>query len=329
MALTNSEHQMIMRDYEELQQYHREALAKRRASVYEKLPVLSEIDDQLIHGSVQSAKLALQGDSSALEALSRTNARLIQQKKELLRRAGYPDNYLEMTYRCKDCKDTGYVDHQPCHCFQQAIIDKFYLDPGRRELLTAENFSTFNFEFYSKESIDQTSGLSYYDIAKLAFERAVTFVNRFSKSYTNLRINGSTGVGKTFLTNCIAKALLDSGYTVLYLSAFRLFELFEKYRFGDKEDSKDAAKNFGMILDCDLLIIDDLGTEMNNSYTNSQLFICLEERDLRKASTVISTNLTIDEIRRRYSERIASRMMNFESITLMGKDIRVKKVTHR
>ncbi len=328
MALTNSEHQMIMRDYEDLRQYHREALTRRREEVYDRLPILTTIDEQLIHGSVQSAKLALQGDSSALNALSRTNALLIKQKQELLRRAGYPDDYLDMTYRCKDCKDTGYVDHQACHCFQQAVIDKFYLDPGRRELLATENFSTFNFEYYSKESIDQSSGLSYYEIARRAFERAITFVNTFGSHPTNLRIQGNTGVGKTFLTNCIAKALLDSGYTVMYLSAFRLFELFEKYRFGDKADSKDAAKDFGMVLDCDLLIIDDLGTEMNNSYTNSQLFICLEERALRKASTIISTNLSIDEIRRRYSERIASRMMNFEGIPLRGTDIRVKKITH-
>ncbi len=326
MALTNSEYQTIMRDYEELQQQHRAALNARRALVYEKLPVLSEIDDQLIRGSVQAAKLALSGDSSALDALSRTNERLIQQKKDLLARAGFPDNYLEMTYHCPLCKDTGSVNHRPCNCFKQAVIDKFYLDPGRKELLEHENFSTFRFDFYSESLVDHASGLTHLELAKRAYNRAVSFVERFDKNRTNLRISGSTGVGKTFLTNCIAKALLDKGYTVLYLSAFRMFELFERYRFGDKENKDEAAKDFDMVLDCDLLIIDDLGTEMPNSYTVSQLFSCIDERALRRASTIISTNLTMDEIRKRYSERIASRLMNYESILLLGGDIRVKKV---
>ena len=323
MSLTSSEYQHIQQIYEDRRLAGEKELARRKADLYEKIPALAEIDDQMIHGSVQAAKLALEGNTASLDALSRTNAWLISRKKQLLTGAGYPDNYLERQYECPLCRDTGSVDGKACICFKRAVINEFYMDEGRQERLQKENFSTFDPDMYSAQSIDRATGKTYREIALEARADAHAFADNFGKVYRNLLLNGNTGVGKTFLTNCIAKDLLDRGYTVLYLSAFRLFEIFSYYRFGDRERSQKASMDFDTILDCDLLVIDDLGTEIPSSYTTSQLFICLEERDLRHAPTLISTNLSMDELGKRYSDRIASRLFTFQYIKLFGKDIRV------
>ena len=323
MSLTSSEYQHIQQIYEDRRLAGEKELARRKADLYEKIPALAEIDDQMIHGSVQAAKLALEGNTASLDALSRTNAWLISRKKQLLTGAGYPDNYLERQYECPLCRDTGSVDGKACICFKRAVINEFYMDEGRQERLQKENFSTFDPDMYSAQSIDRATGKTYREIALEARADAHAFADNFGKVYRNLLLNGNTGVGKTFLTNCIEKDLLDRGYTVLYLSAFRLFEIFSYYRFGDRERSQKASMDFDTILDCDLLVIDDLGTEIPSSYTTSQLFICLEERDLRHAPTLISTNLSMDELGKRYSDRIASRLFTFQYIKLFGKDIRV------
>ena len=323
MSLTSSEYQQIQQIYEERRLNSEKELAQRKAELYEKIPALAEIDEQLIHGSVQAATLALEGNSASLDALSRTNAWLISRKKQLLTGAGYPEDYLERRYCCELCRDTGSVNGKACNCFRRTVIDRFYMDEGRRERLSKENFSTFDPEMYSAQSIDRATGKTYREIALEALADAHAFVDNFGRVYRNLLINGNTGVGKTFLSNCIAKELLDRGYTVLYLSAFRLFEIFSYYRFGDRERSQKASMDFDTILDCDLLVIDDLGTEIPNSYTTSQLFACLEERNERHAPTLISTNLSMDELGKRYSDRIASRLFTFQYIKLFGKDIRV------
>lgn len=323
MSLTSSQYQTIQQLYEERRLSGEKELVRRKEQLYDKVPALAEIDEQLIHGSVQAAKLALEGNNASLDALSRTNSWLIDRKKQLLAGAGYPADYLERQYTCNLCHDTGSVNGKACICFRRAVIDLFFMDEGRKERLERENFATFDIDMYSAQSIDRATGKTYREIAAEALTDAHTFVDNFGRNYRNLLLNGNTGVGKTFLTNCIAKELLDRGYTVLYLSAFRLFEIFSYYRFGDRERSQKASMDFDTILDCDLLIIDDLGTEIPTSYTTSQLFICLEERDLRHAPTLISTNLSMDELGKRYSDRIASRLFTFQYIKLFGKDIRV------
>lgn len=325
MPLNNSEYQVIMREYDELRLANLREQKRRKERVYAALPVLAEIDEQLIHGSVQSAKLALRGDPELLLSLKRTNDRLIAQKKDLIRCAGFSENYLEPIYRCPLCKDTGYAENGFCRCFRQAVINHFFMDPGRRELLEKENFSTFDESLYSRTMIDEDTGSTYYELMKDFLQKAKEYVEHFDTEKRNLLIRGETGVGKTFLTNCIAKALLDKNYTVLYLSSFRLFEIFERYKFGHEDDSANARRAFDTILDCDLLIIDDLGTELTNSYTNSQLFICMEERALRHKPIVISTNLSMEKIKRRYAERVVSRLFNFQYIKILGSDNRIKR----
>ena len=152
---------------------------------------------------------------------------------------------------------------------------------------------------------------------------SLAFIRQFDKEFHNLFLYGDTGTGKTFLSNCIAKELLDTGHSVIYFTAFQLFDILEKNKF--QKDSK-AEASMQHMFDCDLLIVDDLGTELANTFTVSQLFLCLNERILRKKATIISTNLGIDQLSTIYSERIFSRIVSsYTMIKLFGDDIRLQK----
>jgi DNA replication protein DnaC len=154
-----------------------------------------------------------------------------------------------------------------------------------------------------------------------------SFIQNFGTSYENLLIYGNTGVGKTFLSNCIAKELLDAGHTVIYLTSFQLFEILEKYKFNTAENYEEIRNRFEYILDCDLLIIDDIGTELNNTFITSQLYQCINERHLKQKSTIISTNLSFDQLKNNYSERIFSRISShYKLLKIIGDDIRLQKL---
>jgi DNA replication protein DnaC len=178
--------------------------------------------------------------------------------------------------------------------------------------------------------VDETLGLSPLSNMQKVVAGCKNFIRHFNKSHDNLLFTGNTGVGKTFLANCMAKELLDRGYTVIYLTAFRLFDILEKNKFSKDEDSSyEAANQFDYILDCDLLIIDDLGTELNNAFTNSQLYLILNERLLRQKSTIISTNLSLPNINTIYGERIFSRIAsNYSVHRIIGEDIRLHKAVN-
>jgi DNA replication protein DnaC len=232
-----------------------------------------------------------------------------------------------MRYHCNRCKDTGFIGNDKCNCFKQSIADVIYAGSNIKSVLEHENFSTFSFEYYSDDSIDETTGLSPLSNMQKIVAGCKSFIRHFNKKNDNILFLGNTGVGKTFLVNCIAKELLDRGYTVIYLTAFRLFDILEKHKFGKEEESTyEAANQFEYILDSDLLIIDDLGTEMNNSFTTSQLYLIINERLLKQKSTIISTNLSLDNLNTNYSERIYSRIISNYSIRrIIGEDIRLHK----
>lgn len=323
MSLTNTQYDEIMRDYEARQTQNRHIQELRIQEVYRKVPKLKELDDEIASVSVARAKELLSGSEAALEELHRQLEQLQKQKKELLTESGYPLNYLDMPYTCPDCKDTGYIDGKRCHCFMQASIDLVYTQSNLKSILEKENFSTFSFSYYSDDRINPATNLSALATAKNAYDESLRFIKNFDDEFSNLFFYGDTGVGKTFFSNCIAKELLDSGHSVIYFTAFELFHIFEKNVF---ERDVEMAEPYQNIFDCDLLIIDDLGTEMSNSFTTSQLFLCLNERILRRKSTIISTNLGLNQLADTYSERTFSRVSShYTMIKLFGDDIRIKK----
>lgn len=323
MALTNAQYDEIMRGYEKRQLMNRHAADKRRRTAYAKLPRLQEIDRAVAASSVRRAELLLKGAPDALPLLKEELAALGREREQLLLANGYPKDYLDVPYTCPDCRDSGYIGNEKCHCFRQAVINTVYAQSNIQEILERENFRTFSYEYYSDQEINPTTKLSALATAQNAVKSCLGFIDNFDQKPKNLLFYGDTGVGKTFLSNCVAKEILDRGRSVIYFTAFQLFDILSKGVF---EKDADAIAAHQSIFDSDLLVLDDLGTEMSNTFTVSQLFLCVNERILRRKSTIISTNLSIGQLTERYSERTFSRIMdNYSLIKLFTNDIRLQK----
>ncbi len=323
MSLTNSQYDEIQRQYDAKQLRSQHILQERKGRIYQKYPRLKELEALTASASVRHAKQLLEGSETALCSLKKELDCYRRERHEILKKAGVDEHYLEPPYICADCRDTGYIGAKRCHCFEQAAIDLVYTQSNIRNILQEENFSHYSFEYYSETKRNESTGLTSRETAHKAVQEALSFIKQFDTESGNLFLYGDTGTGKTFLSNCIARELLDTGHSVIYFTAFGLFDILEKNKF--QKDSQ-AAASMQHIFECDLLIIDDLGTEMANTFTISQLFLCLNERILRKKSTIISTNLGIDQLHGIYSERIFSRIVSsYTMIKLFGDDIRLQK----
>ena len=326
MALTNSQYDEIQRGYDDRQLHNKDLLSARINELYHRVPELQQIEHSIAEYSVNSARKFFDGDNDAIADLKQQIAALRKRKADLLKFAGYPEDYLQPIYTCPDCKDTGYINGLHCHCFTQQAIDMIYTQSNIKDVLTSENFSTFTLDYYSNTDVNPSTGLTSLQTAQSAYTTCQDFVKNFNITFSNILFYGDTGTGKTFLSNCIAKELLDKGYSVIYFTAFQLFDILSKGIFDKDNKAIDAHQN---IFDCDLLIIDDLGTELVNSFTTSQLFLCLNERILRKKATIISTNLNLGQIADIYSERVLSRIAgHYNIIKMFGDDIRMKKRIH-
>ena len=316
MALTNSQYNTLMKTYEEKQLANRWALEERQDYVNKVIPRYQELSSQISSLSLEYASRLLDGDESALAELKKNLAALREEKKQLLSRHGLPSDYLELQFDCPDCKDTGYIGNEKCHCFKQKIISLLYQQSNITEMLSENNFSVLSYDFYEGEDL-------------LHFKNAVKtckdFIDCFNSDYHNLFFYGTVGTGKSFLSGCVAKELMDKGHSVIYFSSSGLFEKLSQLSF-DYNSKESKADLYEDLYSCDLLIIDDLGTELTNNFSSSQFFSCLNERILRKKSIIISTNLSLQELRDRYSDRIFSRITsNFKLCKITGPDIRMYK----
>lgn len=325
MALSNSQYNALMREYEQQQRKDRVERDARVQEVYRRIPQIEKLDQEIAESGAMCARLALRGDPNARETLKRTLADLREQKQVLLTAGGYPADYMEMKYRCPDCQDTGYARGHRCHCLERRRIQVLYAQSNIEAVLKRENFDTLTFQYYDDQQMLPGLNRTVFSYMQSVVRRCREFAQRFPESGQNILFTGSTGVGKTFLTNCIAKALMDRYVSVIYLSSPDLFEIFSKYKF-NRSGEDDAEEAYRHILECEMLIIDDLGTEVNNTFVSSQLFYCINERINRRKGTIISTNLSMDMMRDVYSDRVTSRIMSsYMMIPLYGGDIRVKK----
>ena len=326
MALKNTQYDRIMREYYRRQLENKRKQDERVRAAYQSIPALGEIDAQIATLSVQRARTLLNGEEDALVKLRLDIGRLAEQRLRLLTEHGYPADYLELHYTCPDCMDTGYVGDEKCHCFKQAVIDLLYTQSNIREILKEENFDRFRFDYYSDESPDPATGMTPLANIRRIVAECRQFIQSFDTESGNFFFYGDTGVGKTFLSHCISRELLDTAHSVIYFTAFELFDLFSKTTFRRDEGDDELKRMHSYIFDCDLLIIDDLGTELTNSFVSSQLFLCINERILRKKSTIISTNLHMNVFRDTYTERVFSRISSHYTMRkLLGDDIRILK----
>lgn len=316
-----------MREYNRKQLRNRHRQQEHVRQVYEQIPQYRLLEEEIAALALKQARKLLSGDQAALAELKRQIADLKEQKETLLLSHGFPLTYMEMQYTCADCQDTGYIGAQKCHCFRQYTVELLYTQSNLQEILKTENFDTFSYEWYATESAGGKA--SPYDNMKKAVEVCWEMIEQFDRRPVNLLLTGPAGVGKTFLTHCIAKELLDRCYSVIYLSAIDLFDIFSRQKFAYGQEEEDENM-YQYILDCDMLIIDDLGTELNNTFTTSQLFYCMNEREKRRRPVVISTNLSLSTMRDCYTERVTSRIISsYRVLELYGADIRVQKKLRR
>ncbi|WP_029232274.1 ATP-binding protein [Butyrivibrio sp. VCB2006] len=321
MALTNAQYDAIMHEYEERRSLHRQELEDRQRYVYDNVPGYKDLEDAIATTSVNFGKRLLSGERLDRSALRNEIAELSKQKLTLLTEAGFSSDYLDMGYTCQDCKDTGYIGNEKCHCFKQKIIEALYDKSNLKALTKTANFRLLSEKYYQGEDLKRFQG---------AVRNSEDFVKNFDSDYQNLFIYGTVGTGKTFLSICVANELLKKGHSVIYFSSLGLFTMLGEYAF-DYKAKQELHDIYEDLYNCELLLIDDLGTERPTSFVLSELFSLLNERDLRKKSTIITTNLSLEDLQAIYSDRISSRIIsNYKLFKLSGQDIRkLKKIAKK
>ena len=331
MPEKSERYKLVLRQYEQIRTKKEHELKKRKNDIYTACPRLEEIEREISLTGVRIGRMVLQKPEDSqllLLKLQQSISELKQEKKLLLNKMGFSEKALQIEYVCKDCKDTGYINHMPCNCMKQKLIDLAYDQSNIREIVKCENFDTFDIRYYS-EIHNEEEGISPLENIKRIVNTCMDFCQYFDSTFQNLLLYGETGLGKTFLCNCIAKELLDKGNTVLYIPAGQLFRMIEKQRFR-KEDDETQQDTMEDLLSVDLLIIDDLGTEKITDTKITELFTIINTRLLNQnhkiTKTIISTNLNITELFNTYTTRIGSRLTGYYKFyRLFGEDLRFKK----
>lgn len=317
MGLSNKQFNSITEQLDAVRLDNHRIQMERTEEIRSKLPAYCEAEKELRVLRMQRMHARLNNNVEELSVLQAKEELLIAGRNRMLTDAGYPADYLNPIFRCSKCKDTGFLPEirSKCTCFIEAQTRLLFEQSGIYDLISAQNFDTLSFAYFNEEEANSYS--NSLNVAK-------NFIRNFNSDYQNLVFYGNVGTGKTFLSCCIAKELMEKGFSVIYSSADKLFKNLIDLRF---QDDKDAYFSFmDDIHQCDLLIIDDLGTEAISERVKADLFTCLNNRDMQKKATLISTNLTLDELSRRYSERIFSRVSShFTFCKFEGRDIRMLK----
>ena len=290
------------------------------AEAYARVPRIRDIDIQLRRTMAQAAQAAfLQGsDGRELLEQARQENLSLQREREELVRLHFEEGYLDDSPICRLCGGTGYVGSNMCECLTELCRQEQKKEVSI--LAGKESFSQFRLDYYP-DRIDPMYGASPRTIMERNFQTCKKYALYFSQNAGNLLFVGGTGLGKTFLSACIARTVAYRGYSVAYETAAHLFGNLEQARFNPTEDSRREAEKY---TSCDLLILDDLGTEMPGQFVTSALYSLLNDRILGGKAMVISTNLNVEEMSRRYSPQIASRLHGgFTRLTFVGEDIRV------
>ena len=289
---------------------------------YEQAPRLKEIDRQLRLTMAKAAQAVFAGgDAQALMAQAREENQELQREREWILDTTFEEGFLDETPICSTCSGTGYVGSSMCECLlelcrQEQKKELTFLSAGR------ESFDQFRLDYYP-DRVDPRTGFSPRAVMERTYQVCRKYAFSFNMKAGNLLFSGNTGLGKTFLSACIARTVADSGYSVVYESAGHLFQTLEKARFESNEENRAAAAKYS---GCDLLIVDDLGTELPGQFVTAALYSLVNDRLLEGRPTIISTNLTEEDLVRRYNPQIASRLRgSYRRVAFVGEDIRLLK----
>lgn len=328
MSYQQDNYRRIREEYQTKYLRAREEAQHRREEVEARLPEVARIHRQMSALGPEIMKATLGGKDPQLvreriAALQEQNRQLLEERARLLVAAGYPPNYTEVRYDCPRCSDTGFTDDGTmCSCMREKLICAGYESSGLGKHLREERFDNYSLDYFRQ---DERTYRTMSVVYRTMYDYAANFHLGDSPS-GNLLLMGGTGLGKTHLSTALAKTVLDRGYDVFYASAVGLLAAFEEQRFGSHTVGG-VAVSPERFLDCELLIIDDLGTEVSNQFTVSCLYHIINSRLNLKRPTVISTNLMQEELRRRYWDRITSRLFGeYQILLFLGTDIRAQKI---
>lgn len=301
---------------------------RRLEKAYAACPSLRDIDEELQSCGAAATTMILSHPEHAEDLAQQLRTQLdvlMRQRAEALRLSGFLADYTDVKYQCAACEDTGYVEGRQCSCMRRALAEESCRASSLSVLFDSQNFDSFDFGYYGN-TVDEGEGASPRERMESIYQVCKGFVEHFDSEPDSLFFYGGAGLGKTFLSTSIARELLTRGKSVVYQSAAALFSLYMDYTFG-RVDASSAKPQLDSLASCDLLIIDDLGTEAISSYSTAYLFEILNERILHGKKMVISTNLNVSEIASIYSERIHSRLLeHFILLKFIGSDIRLQKM---
>lgn len=318
----------IMAEYDEKRRIAEDNMLARREKMYKNHPELKKIDDEIRNYGMKMTKLVVEGglNEGDFKAMEKFMHHLILRKKEILLSLGKSEDYLEIKYSCKLCKDTGYLeDNNKCPCLINRINQELFKTSNIKDLIKKDNFQTYDASIFSEE-ISKKHGVSPAARAREAMKVCFEFIDGVEdKKSSNLLIYGETGTGKTFLCSSVAHALMNDSVAVNYQTSHNIADICRNYKFSDAYgDNTNDKRKYRSLFEDEVLIIDDLGTEGSNAFLTSELFNIINERIMGEKSTIISSNLGINDIMSKYGERIASRIIgNYKTIELIGIDQRV------
>ncbi|MBP5254723.1 MAG: ATP-binding protein [Lachnospiraceae bacterium] len=322
MALTNAQYDSLMRVYARRRAESAQELDARRKAFFEAYPEFPRLQEEISSNAAKRAKARILNDTALLAGLEEEYEDILDRRAAFFLKNNLSEEMLEPRFVCPDCRDTGFTDGHKCHCFIRAEIALLYHESNLSSVLERENFDRIDWSLYDTD-VPPGQKRSQRDRMRDVVRRLKDFVDHFDSRFENLLFMGPPGLGKAFFSNCIARELLNTMHSVVYFSAGTLFERFSRTKasFDETQYRQDDA----YLYDSDLLIIDDLGTEFANAYTSSRFFSVINERLLREKSTIISTNLTRNQLLDGYGERAASRILSaYDHIQLSGGDLRIR-----
>ena len=307
---------------------HELAQRELREKIYKEIPRTREISLALPQSVYQSVHVSLTNQTNPEEEIKQLeiqNLALQEEERQLLREAGYDENALSDPPLCLICHDRLHVGTGICACLLATYHRVEAREMSLMHHLRADRFETFSLDFYDKQ-LDTRFGVSAYDNMHFIFNHAQQFAHNFRKQTGNLFFLGSPGLGKTFLSTCIANTVADAGFSVAYETASALFQTYERVQFGRGEDMSADLEAIKRFEHCDLLILDDLGTELTTNFTISALYNLINTRILRKRNTIISSNYDLGALGSMYNPQIMSRLEGeYEIFSFFGRDIRKQK----